>query len=215
MIYFIQNEVTRNVKIGHSNAVKTRLRQLQQGNDCPLKLVAEVEGGAGLERQYHDAWHQYRIHDKGAHGDEWFSIDVYPTSDGGVKIRGRKLQRARTKRLGVYRRQHCLRLTDQQEELLQRYAAHRDFPSAVSAVRAMIDGLEDWFRRQEAKDRTARGDGEQRSPVVTHDVMEPESITDVEETESITDADDESTSVGDFGGRPRVSLPESRHDGND
>lgn len=215
-VYFIQNEVTKNVKIGSSDAVKTRLRQLQQGNDCPLKLIAVIEGGKRLEKQYHDAWHQYRITDAGAPGDEWFSIDVFQEGDE-VKILGRKIHRAK-KRKEPLRHQHCLRLNDQQEELLRRYAAFKGFKSEVNAVRAMIDGMEDWFARQEAARAEAasmpeKDDGAQQSPVIQQSITDEKSIDSIDSIDSDDDATE--TSVGDFAGRPAVRLPESRHDGND
>ena len=101
--------------------------------------------------------------------------------------------------------QHCLRLTVGQELLLKRYTSFRDFDSEMDSVRAMIDGLEDWFRRQEAKHTAVTSVA---LPAARHNSGLPRTIepTDVEPI-------DVEPSVGDFGGRPSVRLPESRHDG--
>lgn len=125
------------------------------------------------------------------------------------------------------RHQHCLRLTDRQEELLQRYADFKEYGTDMDAIRALIDGLEDWFKRQEAKlaSRQAEleadlsalrpgprrtGDGAQTSPVTPpSDVGPDESIN------AVSDGEAEDTSVGDFGGRPSVGLPGAHHDGTD
>jgi hypothetical protein len=209
-VYFILNEFTKNVKIGHSGDPDTRLRQLQQGNDCPLKLVAIVEGGQTLERQYHETWDQYRI-ETPTGNDEWFSVDVYPTAEGGVRVIGRKVQKKKKK--APFRHQYCLRLTDDQAELLRRYVAYRGFKSEVDAVRAMIDGLEDWFQRQEA-----RQEAKERAAVTSVTPKQvaansgPRPITDVPTNDGAIDVD---PSVGDFGGLPSVGLPESSHDGQE
>jgi hypothetical protein len=91
----------------------------------------------------------------------------------------------------------------------------------MDAIRAMIDGLEDWFKRQEAKLSSqlsalrpdpGPSDGAQVKPGVTQDAPDFRGITDVVGVEGETDVD---PSVGDFGGRPSIGLPESRHDGYD
>jgi hypothetical protein len=130
--------------------------------------------------------------------------------------------------------QHCLRLTDHQEELLQRYTSFRGYATDMDAIRGLIDGLDDWFRRQQAKlvlrqaelneelsalrpHRTA-ADGAQAKPVASRGAMRPE-VTDVAGSPALTDVEpsdvEDGPPVGDFAGRPSVRLPESYHDGND
>lgn len=115
------------------------------------------------------------------------------------------------------RNQYCLRLTDEQALLLQKYADFREFDSEVDAIRAMIDGLDDWFVRQQAK-RSAgsagtsdREQADSGRPAV-NDVSGDFDAIDVASRSDVA-ADD--GAVGDFAGRPSVRLPESRHDGFD
>ena len=68
----------------------------------------------------------------------------------------------------------------------------------------MIDGLGDWFTRQEAKHTTATS----VAPIAAEADSGPPPVTDVDPNDGVT-------SVGDFGGRLAVRLPESRHDGNE
>ena len=114
--------------------------------------------------------------------------------------------------------QHCLRLTGRQEELLQKYTDFKDYDTDMDAIRGLLDGLEDFFRRQEARVRAAQADGAQAKPVARRDAMRPE-VTDVAGSPALTDVDpsdvEDGPSVGDFAGRPSVRLPESHHDGND
>lgn len=122
----------------------------------------------------------------------------------------RRRENPKTERLFV-------RLTSIQLELLRRYIDHREFESEAAGVRAMIDGLEDWFLRQKAKKREL---ATQPQGVAAHSGLRgapPHSglheDTDVEATD--VEATDVEASVGDFAGIPAVRLPESRHDGND
>ena len=96
------------------------------------------------------------------------------------------------------RNQLCLRLTDRQLELLQRYADFRDFDSEVDALRKMVDGLEDWLARQEAKGIA----GSPPPPVATSHSGLPD------RSDVSTEAPGE-PSVGDFAGRPSVGLPDA------
>lgn len=213
-VYFIRNEVTRNVKIGHAKDADYRLRLLQQGNDCRLTLVATIPGDVSLETQFHTQWHEYRLYDEGSAGQEWFSIDVEPDGKGGVKITGREKQRPPKRGKKEKRRnQLCLRLSDRQLELLRRYVSIRHFSSEVEAIRYMIDGLEDWLARQASKRDIAGSPGPppptsvrsdvEGSDVPGSDVRRPSQGLD--ETEGDDDSPD--SAVGDFGGRPAIGLP--------
>ena len=113
------------------------------------------------------------------------------------------------------RNQYCLRLTDRQAELLRRYADFRDFDSEVDALRKMVDGLEDWLARQSAKAELAGSStvSSPPPPAVHSGLPSPSDVepSDVAEAESDVDA-----SVGDFGGRPSIGLPDaSWNDGTD
>ena len=236
-VYFIRNEITRNVKIGSSDDPQQRLRLLQQGNDCRLTLVAELAGGPSLEAQFHHKWHEYRIYDEGSAGQEWFSIDVEPNGRGGVTIIGRNKQRPPKRNKEEKRRkQLCLRLSNRQILLLERYSAIRHFDSEVEALRFMIDGLEDWLARQASKGDIAGSSGApaQATSIRTgvaggdarrSDVARPEGArSDVARSdvsrptqELVEDSpEDQESPVGDFGGRPSIGLPKpSWNDGNE
>lgn len=111
------------------------------------------------------------------------------------------------------RNQFCLRLTDKQLELLQRYQDVREQDSEVDALRLMIDGLESWLVRRSA---TQTADGLHQSEAAHSGLSS--APTDVgpgasiapraeEEPSPAPDDDDDGTSVGDFGGHPRLKLP--------
>lgn len=130
--------------------------------------------------------------------------------------------------------QLCLRLTDKQAELLQRYADIKRFDSSVDAVRHMIDGLEDWLRRQASMEaavgsslRSSMAPGPSGLPEQS-DVTRTDVASDVAtdgssdvgsdvRSDGTSDGDDDGgTDVGDFAGRPSVRLPEPRwNDGSD
>lgn len=80
----------------------------------------------------------------------------------------------------------------------------------------MIDGLEDWFVRQEAKRSSGaattsdREQADSGHPAV-NDVSDDFDASDVASRSDVVADDDEA--VGDFAGRPSVRLPEARHDG--
>lgn len=207
-VYFIRNEVTRNVKIGHAKDPEYRLRLLQQGNDCRLTLVAVVVGGPSVELQFHTKWHEYRLYDEGTAGQEWFSIDVELNDRNGVKITGREKQRPPKRGKKEKRRnQLCLRLSDRQVELLEHYVTIRHFDSGVEALRFMIDGLEDWLNRQSSKLIAGSGAPPPTTSVRT-DVRRgdaPESDV-APPSQGLAETPPDSA-VGDFGGRPSVGLP--------
>jgi len=116
----------------------------------------------------------------------------------------------RRRRKNPKRERLFLRLTTKQLELLRKYVDYRDFESEAAGVRAMIDGLEDWFLRQEAKSsapaETTSSPEAQANSGLRHD-------TDVEPTDG--EPTDGESSV-DFAGRWAPGrMPESRHDGNE
>ena len=125
------------------------------------------------------------------------------------------------------RNTYCLRLTDSQHLLLQRYAEFRGYESEVDAIRGMIDGLEDWFLRQRSRASAASDTSvieviSDTSVTSTSAVGGPNSGLAPRDPDSglplVTDvapSDVDRASVGDFAGRPSVGLPESRPGGPD
>ena len=139
------------------------------------------------------------------YGYKLISIDIYRYQgfDKGRTIHvadRRRRKNPKTEKL-------FLRLTPGQMGLLKRYVDYRGFETEAAGIRAMIDGLEDWFLRQEANERAAVTSVATKKE--TRDSGLPR-VTDVPASDEAIDVD---ASVGDFGGRPSVGLPESRHDG--
>jgi len=115
-----------------------------------------------------------------------------------------------------------VRLTAGQLELLRKYIDYREFESEAAGIRAMIDGLEDWFLRQEAKaSAPAETSHELAAAQANSGLPGPTDVgpTDVAPTDGApTDvaSTDEDASEGDFAGRWAPGrMPESRHDGNE
>jgi hypothetical protein len=84
-VYFIQNDVTKNIKIGHSENPNARLRALQIGSDCSLSLLGVVSGNYRKEAELHG-----RFEDRCVRG-EWFS-GIYSNvakilAESGVPVR--------------------------------------------------------------------------------------------------------------------------------
>lgn len=65
-IYFLQNEDTGNIKIGHALNVDRRLRDLQTGNEADLILIKKVPGSYSYETIVKRKFQAYRIK------REWF-----------------------------------------------------------------------------------------------------------------------------------------------
>jgi len=106
------------------------------------------------------------------------------------------------------RNQLCLRLTDKQLELLQSYQSVRGMDSEVDAMRLMVDGLEAWLDRHYAA---------KASSTRAHNEVSSAPNTSVRQVGGAlappTDNSDEGTSLGDFGGQPRLKLPGMPSDG--
>ncbi len=66
MIYFIQNEVTKNIKIGKSNNPLKRLSSLMTGSAESLILLRVIDGDRAEEKKLHEMFSDYRIR------GEWF-----------------------------------------------------------------------------------------------------------------------------------------------
>ena len=131
-------------------------------------------------------------------------ISIADHSQPGFNIESTIPLPDRRRRKNPKRERLFLRLTSRQLELLRQYIDYRGFDSEAAGIRAMIDGLEDWFVRQEAKHTPATS----IAPIAAEPDSGPPQVTDVTPSDVVT-------SVGDFGGRLAVRLPESRHDGNE
>jgi hypothetical protein len=67
-LYIIQQAHTGNIKVGRSNDVHRRLRNLQTGSPYRLRLILHVEHEGKREREIHQ-----RMHGRGTRrGGEWF-----------------------------------------------------------------------------------------------------------------------------------------------
>lgn len=71
-VYAIQEESTKNIKIGISRDPAKRLQQLQTGNSSKPRLVAVAQAASRFkdERRIHIANENYKIH------GEWFTEDA-------------------------------------------------------------------------------------------------------------------------------------------
>ena len=65
-IYFLRNEITRNIKIGFSMDVEKRIKDLQTSNDSELKLLKYVKGTLKQEKAIHIAFSYLNLR------GEWF-----------------------------------------------------------------------------------------------------------------------------------------------
>jgi hypothetical protein len=70
-VYFIQNSVTGNIKIGRAKDIEKRLKALQSASDCPLRLLfsLDVHKMVTEERTIHERFKDYRII------GEWFRFE--------------------------------------------------------------------------------------------------------------------------------------------
>ncbi len=85
MIYFFQNPVTGEIKIGFSTDPERRLADLNNAtNDrsrgAKLRSLGEIDGGRREERKLHKRFAEHRreyalLFSSG--GSEWFSCDIY------------------------------------------------------------------------------------------------------------------------------------------
>ncbi len=65
-IYFIQSEDTRKIKIGYSVNPTDRVKTLQTGHSCPLRLLKIIPGDMKFERALHRKFFKFRVQ------GEWF-----------------------------------------------------------------------------------------------------------------------------------------------
>ena len=66
MIYFIQNELTKNIKIGYSNDPEKRIKSLKTSIPENISILKVINGSRIEEKQIHKMFDKYRI------TGEWF-----------------------------------------------------------------------------------------------------------------------------------------------
>lgn len=75
-VYFIENVETGRIKVGFtSRSVNARVKTLQTGSDCKLRLLGVVsadEAHGTTELQLHRRFSEWR------HRGEWFSREILP-----------------------------------------------------------------------------------------------------------------------------------------
>jgi hypothetical protein len=70
MIYFIQEEISKDTKIGYTNqTIKKRLKTLQSGNSKKLICIGIVDGNKETEDKIHRLFKHFHIR------GEWFRYD--------------------------------------------------------------------------------------------------------------------------------------------
>jgi hypothetical protein len=103
-VYFIQNEVTRSIKIGWSNDPWNRVNTLQTGNEHPLTIIGYYVGSTRREKAEHNTWKDQRINPD----LEWFrhsdQLEARARREGCLVARGFK----RGPRARLNRTAYCL-----------------------------------------------------------------------------------------------------------
>lgn len=70
MIYFIQGEITKRIKIGYTKGfIQKRMQDLQTGSPDKLIFLGAHPGTEKEESELHTMFHQHRLH------GEWFNND--------------------------------------------------------------------------------------------------------------------------------------------
>lgn len=82
-LYFIQNDDTKDIKIGVSNDVRSRLNTLQTSNGSPLSIIGTIEfmdksEAFRVEKELHTYFKAFRKSSK-KRKTEWFRDDIKPT----------------------------------------------------------------------------------------------------------------------------------------
>ena len=68
IVYFIQGETSKFIKIGHAGNAKNRLKGFQTGSSEELALLRSIPGGKALETELHQRFAHLRIRKR----NEWF-----------------------------------------------------------------------------------------------------------------------------------------------
>lgn len=67
MIYFVRSYCKKFIKIGTTENLQRRLKELQSANPLPLKLLAVIDGSYQSEAGLHEIFAKQRVQ-----GSEWF-----------------------------------------------------------------------------------------------------------------------------------------------
>ncbi len=78
-LYWVQCQVTQNIKIGCSDNPAKRFKHLQGMSPTPLKMLAILTNGGNYEEEWHEALAEWRLH------GEWFSPSPEVVASVGVK----------------------------------------------------------------------------------------------------------------------------------
>lgn len=70
LVYFIQDEDTKYIKIGHSRNLKKRLNSMQTGSSSKLKLLVWEDVGRAGEKQLHSIFSNSRVR------GEWYKPTI-------------------------------------------------------------------------------------------------------------------------------------------
>ncbi len=71
MIYFIQNTVSKAIKIGYSKNPERRHKSLQTATPDPLVILGKIHGGLEHENAYHKQFAKYAL------TGEWFKGEIF------------------------------------------------------------------------------------------------------------------------------------------
>ena len=71
-VYFLQDSLSKDIKIGSGGSPKQRRADLQTGNPRRLVLLGSMPGGKPEEKMLHRQFAQYRLNEG---GKEWFRYD--------------------------------------------------------------------------------------------------------------------------------------------
>lgn len=88
MIYFIQNESTKAIKIGYSVDVQKRLSQLQTAAPDRLVLIGQIPGDISDERALHDRFREHHLRGEWFRGDAGLPAELRAMSDSRRIERG-------------------------------------------------------------------------------------------------------------------------------
>lgn len=111
MIYYIQSKETGLIKIGTSERVKSRMKQISKQHKSDMCICALSEGGRSEEQDIHSVFGMHR-----AHG-EWF----YPHPDLMLHIENVGMREIPKDKVGVY----TVRVDDEFKARLEAEAKRR------------------------------------------------------------------------------------------
>jgi hypothetical protein len=68
-VYFIENELNKEIKIGVTSNIENRLKQISIMVNAPVTLLKYIDGNEQTEKELHNKFSKYRLH------GEWFKPD--------------------------------------------------------------------------------------------------------------------------------------------